>query len=107
VAGVALSPTMRSPNHSRAVGVSGNIKLPLVDFKRYAMAIDLLTAVTPKDRLPRRLMGLVHRGFGPARNVLTEAAATFNDKEAGLCRVLPDCLVSMTAPGNCISTPKE
>ena len=50
------------------------------------MAIDLLTPVVPEDRLNPSFSGLAHRGFEPARRMLAEIAATFNDKDGNFVK---------------------
>jgi hypothetical protein len=50
------------------------------------MAIDLFTPVVPQDQLNPTFKGLAHRGFEPARRMLADIAATFNDKDGNFVK---------------------
>lgn len=50
------------------------------------MAIDLFTPAVPEDRLSPSFRGLAHRGFEPARRMVADIAATFNDKDGNFVK---------------------
>lgn len=50
------------------------------------MAINLFTPVVPEDRLHLAFKGLAHRGYEPARRMLEDIAATFNDKDGNFVK---------------------
>jgi hypothetical protein len=50
------------------------------------MAIDLFTSLVPEDRLHPAFKALAHRGFEPARRMLADIAATFNDKDGNFVK---------------------
>lgn len=50
------------------------------------MVIDLFTPIVPEDRLHPAFKGLAHRGFEPARRMLADIAATFNDKDGNFVK---------------------
>lgn len=50
------------------------------------MAIDLFTPVVPEDRLHLAFKGIAHRGYEPARRMLADIAATFNDKDGNFVK---------------------
>jgi hypothetical protein len=50
------------------------------------MAIDLFTLVVPEDRLHPLFKALAHRSHEPARRMLADIAATFNDKDGNFVK---------------------
>jgi hypothetical protein len=50
------------------------------------MAVDLFTTVVPADRQHPAFRGIFHRAYEPARRVLADIAATFNDKDGNFVK---------------------